>query len=294
MHTLTRLLILLIAPVLACVPKVTVPPVINGSIQPVVIPPIKHTATWIFSPINSTQRYHSITKTRFQLDDSNQTDNQDSLSTITDFSATIDQLHTPLIITGHVDNILTNSGPKISTTSQKITLPITFSGAIVGGKVTLNITSSSATSFNHDLCSTPAEMVLGDIRTAITTVPSLLQLHSTWSDTITTTTCIGKTISADLEITRSYTVLGETDYTNMSLVLIRRLETTHINGTGTQGQHQIIIDGQGSGVSNFYLNPITGLIVITEAHHDSRITINTSGHLQHFSQNVTQNITINP
>jgi hypothetical protein len=290
----TRFLILLISPVLACAPRATAPPATNKSIQPAAIPPVKHAATWIFSPINSTQRYHSVTKTRFQLDSSDQTDNQDSLSTITDFSAKIDHLHTPVIITGAVDNSVTNSGPKIGTVPEKITFPISFNGAIAGGKITLDITPSSATSFNHDLCSTAAEMVLGDIRTAIATVPSLLQLHSTWSDTITTATCIGRAIFSDLKIIRSYTVLGEINYTGMSLVLIRRLETTHINGAGTEGQHHIMIDGQGLGSSNLYLNPITGLIVLTEAHHDSRITINTSGHLQHFTQNVTQKLTINP
>ena len=294
----TRLLILLIALAPACAPKVTVPSATKGSIQQAVISPEqtipKRTDTWTFSPTNNTQQYHSITKTRFQLDDPDGLNDQDTLAIITEFSAKIDQLHTPVIITGHVDNILISSGPRIGIDPEKITFPIDFNGTVASGKLTLDITPSFGTSFNSNRCSALAQMVLGDIRTAIAIVPSLLQLHSTWTDTITTTTCTGREVSSDLKIVRSYTVIGEFDYAGMFLVLVRRAETTHTNGTGTQGQHQIILKGQGSGSSDLYLNPRTGLVIIINARHDSKIAINTSGHLQHFSQHFTQKITIQP
>lgn len=258
--------------------------------------PITHRATWIFTSITSrSHQYRSITNTSFQHDNLNGVPDRDTVTIITDFTIQLNQSHASIGITGDINKVETRPSSRTGSSSQTTTSSLGFSGAITDGNLTLKILPTESTSStDYETCNIPANAVLGDIRAVLTAIPPLLLLTSKWTDTVTTNTCTGSKIPSELSMVRSYSVVGETNQSGIPLLLIRRTETTHLAGAGSQGQHQVTVKGEGSGTADLYLDQVTGSILLVNTHQNLKLTVSTSGRNEHFNQIVNQEIRIKP
>jgi hypothetical protein len=75
-------------------------------------------------------------------------------------------------------------------------------------------------------------------------------------------------------------------------LLIDRSEKTQLTGEGAEGQHQVHLQGDGSGITELFVHPNTGLLMQMETNQQSRITITTSGQTHSFTQTTHQLIAL--
>lgn len=255
------------------------------------------TRQWTFNFRNQAHTYYSTSQTTFDPDPSDSTGSKDTVSITTQFTIAINRLQKPINIFGHIDSILLNSGSKIGTDNQKVSTPIYFSGIINSGQLVLNTTTKFSTSViqtENNSCNDPASSLLGEVRGGITLLPPQLQPGSRWTDTISTVTCSGSKILSSLEIIRSYYVIGERTKDNTTTLLIKRTEQIHLMGNGAQGQHQIKLEGEGTGSSEITLDLATGTTLLIAIYQQLKLTVISSGQTKHFTQRVKQQITLIP
>jgi hypothetical protein len=72
--------------------------------------------------------------------------------------------------------------------------------------------------------------------------------------------------------------------------MIERTEVSHFSGSGSQQQHQVEIEGEGTGISKIYLDINNGATLAVENNQKVETRIKSSGRLQHFVQDITQQI----
>jgi len=250
---------------------------------------------WTFNFHNEAHTYYSTSQTTLDSDPSDLISSKDTISIATQFTLAIDRLQTPISISGQIDSVMLKPGSKIGTDSQKISTPINFSGTINSSRLVLNATtksSTSATQTRDTSCDSPISSLLGEIRGGIAFLPTQLQLSSSWADTISTDTCSGSRFPSSLEIIRFYQVIGERTSDNTTALLIKRTEHIHLIGSGIQGQHQVKLEGEGTGSSDIILDSATGTALVIEIYQELKLTIISSGQSKRFSQRVKQRITL--
>jgi hypothetical protein len=65
-------------------------------------------------------------------------------------------------------------------------------------------------------------------------------------------------------------------------------------GNGAQDQHQIKLEGEGTGFSDITLDSATGTVLIVAVYQELKLTVISSGQSKHFTQRVKQQITLVP
>ena len=245
---------------------------------------------WKFKFENETHSYSSITRTIIQSDQK-LTANSDTLTTKADFSITINRQQIPPAFSGQLIQFEFAAGQKTSAKQQPIRLPLRFTGTITSGQLLLQPTLIQPDS---NLCENFETSYLNEIHTAIVSLPLRLQTGSTWTDTLSTTTCSGNKIPSIVQIIRAYRVQGNVQEANKSYLLIDRAEQIHLSGSGSQNQHQVQLTGEGSGLSTIFLNPETGTLHLVKTSQRLDITLLTSGRSYRFKQEVTQQIALAP
>ena len=249
---------------------------------------------WTFNFHNEAHTYYSTSQT---ILDSDSIGGRDTISITAWFTVAINRSQMPVSISGHIDSVMLKSGLRIGAEGQQISVPINFSGIINSNRLVLNTTTRSSTfaiQTENNPCDSSARSLLGEIRGGIVALPTKLQSSSRWADTISTETCSGNRVPSNLEIIRSYKVIGEKTSGNTPVLLIKRTEHIHLIGDGVQGQHQIKLEGEGTGSSDIALDLATGTPLVIDVYQELRLTFILSGKPKHFSQRVKQQITLIP
>ena len=255
------------------------------------------TRQWTFNFRNQAHTYYSTSQTTFDSDLSDSAGSKNTVSITTRFTVTINRLQKPINIFGHIDSLLFNPGSKIGTDTQKVSMPVYFSGIINSGQLVLNATtkfSTSAVQIENISCDSPASSLLGEVRGGILLLPSQLQLSSSWTDTISTVTCSGSKVLSSLNIIRFFQIIGERTIGSTTALLIKRTEQIYLIGKGAQDQHTIKLEGEGTGSSEITLDLATGTTLLIAIHQQLRLTVISSGQTKHFTQRVKQQITLVP
>ncbi len=213
----------------------------------------------------------------------------DTLTSIVHFSITADRAHLLTVISGVIDSINTKLGDRIGPDSSKIDLPANFEGNLSEQNIELNLATAPGTRLTtvSPGCTNPVTAVLGDIRTLLTILPEAITTALKWTDTISTITCNTAGISSTVHILRSYNVLGDTTYSGLEALVIQRTELTELNGRGAQGQHEVTLTGNGTGLTTLYVDK-RGIPLATETSQNLALTIRTSGRFKHFKQHSQQ------
>lgn len=254
-------------------------PVSNSSNTPATSPG----SIWEFHTSEQSHQYRSTSYTTIH-ETSTTRPRADTLKLSIHFAINLNQLQTPITISGYIDSATIAQNGTLTFQLDNAPSRIGFTGKATLDELTLNLSTSQGE------CSSPITSILGEIRPVVTTHPELLSLASTWTDSISTMTCSGIRIPTTLKTARSYRVLGETTYSTIRVLVIERTEVSHFSGGGSQQQHQVEIEGVGTGISKIYLDVNNGATVAVENTQRVETTIKSSGRLQHFILDITQKI----
>jgi hypothetical protein len=293
MHKLRSRLLALSTTIAACSSGGIIP---STAVQPLPNPaaPAPQTATshtlWSFNPQVELHKYRSTNRTTLQMDYQS-TAASDTLSVLIEFTATANQTETQTTFAGQIETISVKAWPRNLTEVPQISLPVGFNGIATEKLVNLSLNLQPfETRAGSPICGDPGNTILGELRNYTAFIPLKLASTSIWADTISTVTCSGNGIPSTLETTRSYRVIGEANQTGSNTILLERTQTTHLTGDGAQGQHQIKVTGEGTGISKLYLDAVTGLVILVKAHDELTLKVIASGQVQQFSQRVDQSI----
>ena len=112
----------------------------------------------------------------------------------------------------------------------------------------------------------------------------------TWRDSTSSAACHGPT---PISLTTSYTykVIGETNYQEAPALLIERTGKTSLNGQGSDGQHRVVVVGEGNTSGSFQIDRETGVLLEANDEQKTKLIIRSSGRSQEFSQIIRERIT---
>lgn len=242
-------------------------------------------STWRFDFDHDAHTYTSTTHVSLQTVNAAKLESDTITSTI-HFTITADRTHVPIAISGVVDRVRITTGNRIGRDTSRLEVPFSFEGLLSKQRVELNLAHLATVS---PVCANPISVLLGDIRTLLTTLPEELAPTSKWTDTVSTTICNTSGITSAVHTLRSYSVLGDTIYSGLQALVIRRTESTKFEGRGAQGQHEISLTGAGTGSTIIYLDK-RGIPLAIDTLEDSQVTVTASGQLKHFNQHLQQTI----
>jgi hypothetical protein len=140
------------------------------------------------------------------------------------------------------------------------------------------------------ICDTIAALVTR-AQQLIPKIPDRLVADSTWSDSSVETGCRGS-IPATVTATHTYTVLGDTLYDSTPALHVKRTDTITAQGEGSEGQHHVSLVAKGTGITNFYVDPVSGRLLGSLNDQVTKLDITTSGQVGHFVQSVTERVTL--
>ena len=255
----------------------------------------KPSTTWNFTFNTQPHTYQSTTNTILQtqptVDVSQLQTIPDStiISTTTQFTLAIDRTQ-PLVtvISGSLNRIQSISGSRVHLHNQQPTLPLAFSGILSSSRLSLSPVSPIP---ENEFCQNPINSYFSDIRPIVISLPHFLRAGSTWTDTISTATCSGIDLPTRTTTVHTYTMIEE-PHTNPLSLFIKMQEHSQLTGLGSQGEHQIQVDGQGFGSAELLINPTTGLLSTFHLIQHLTVQINTSGKITKILQLVEQNVKI--
>jgi len=193
------------------------------------------------------------------------------------------------VISGVVDRAEIRTGAKIGTDSSRMELPVSFTGIMNDHQVELNLTTPSGIrpTVVSPTCGNPAIALLGDIRTLLITLPQEIPMDLKWSDTISTTTCNTTGINSTVHVLRSYNTFGDTTYFGQEALIVRGTELTELTGRGAQGQHEVTLTGNGTGLTTIYVDR-RGILLAINTSQNLGLTVTASGRSRHFNQHLEQ------
>jgi hypothetical protein len=241
--------------------------------------------SWHFKFRDETHSYASVTQTTIQSIN-NLPSSIDTFTTRSHFSITVDRQQTPSVISGEVTQMEIVPGQRVHN-KLPIASAFAFTGSITSGQVLLHLSPVPA---DTALCNNPAASYLSELHAGVLSLPSQIQTGSSWSDTLSTTTCSGNRLPFIAQTIRLYQVQGITQEANLQLLLIKRTEQIRLSGAGSQDQHQIKVRGTGSGSADLFLNSETGTLQAAQVSQSLDFTLLTSGKSYQFRQATTQRI----
>lgn len=110
-----------------------------------------------------------------------------------------------------------------------------------------------------------------------------------WVDTVSTTTCRGKTPLMQQNV-RQYELLELQNSATDGEVKVRREVTTTLTTSSSGAKDHFSASGSGSSSATLYLDRLTGILVRSEGNSQSTLTVNTSRGSYPFSQRITTSI----
>jgi len=260
-------------------------------LQPVVTVPTSDTSAkssdlWVLTPSRQPHAYHSISQTTVH-ELSEPVIHQNSIEVTTAFTISLDQSQTPLIISGHIDTVRFSPQNQLAPNNNSLTLPLFFEGELAPTALTITVKNPQLL---DGPCSPLISSILSDLHAAVTIYPMHLTPGFTWRDSTLVTTCTAGGIPTTRKTIHSFRVVGERAFNTTRALLLHRLDSTYISGDGAEGNHQIHLEGIGTGTASIYISPVVALTLGIELSEKTEITITNSGKSRHFIQEVTQRL----
>lgn len=182
------------------------------------------------------------------------------------------------------DSIVTTTHASISSTVTDTNM-MSFDGVLAAnGKV------STLTSQRSESCVGGIDPVATRIFELMNNLPKkYMRIGDSWTDTISTTTCRGKTPLLQ-QTMRRFEVLNIPTREQNTLARIQRLATTSFTGVSPDTKNHISINGSGSATTILSLEAQTGALVESNGTSQTTLTIITSRGSFPFKQNVVTHI----
>ena len=243
------------------------------------VPVTSASIPWNLTRIREPNSYLSTNTITISLS-ADPTRNQEALLATTHFSVNLDTLPGRENISGVIDNFSISTGARIGV-PDKIQLPAAFTGESINGQLKLQLVDQTNT---RPACTDPAYSALSAVRRNFFIPPLQIFPRMTWMDSSSSETCHGF-IPALLRTTYTYRVVAETEFKGTPAILVERSTNTSSTAEGAQNQHRILIRGDGSGTTQFYLDRTTGVLLGANSEQTTTLIITSSGRNQQFIQN---------
>ena len=161
-------------------------------------------------------------------------------------------------------------------------LPLVFEGSITDHNIALH-PSGPNQSTSSTPCGDSMQTVLSMINRDLIVVPQRMSANQSWQDSTLSTICSGA-LPLVVAMVRTYKIAGETIVDGTAALKLERTEKLLTSGQGSQGQHQISLNGAGTGKALVYIDRETGVLLSLTAANQSEISIKSSGKIQNFTQ----------
>lgn len=144
-----------------------------------------------------------------------------------------------------------------------------FGGEVAPGSVSLTLADdapAAAPADTPETCTDSAAQAatfLALARETLPSVPQVMQVGSSWRDSVVTTTCRGG-VRLEVASYHEYEVVAIERGNGASVAHLRRRTRQHVGGRGVQSRLPVVVSGEGSGESDLWLDLANGRLLANE------------------------------
>lgn len=265
-------------------------PVPEGTSEPIgpVAGNIKSRRVWRITPTLEVASYQSTLKTTTAEKDT-PGNRQSSLTTTTDYSLRLVKASNSVRISGTFSAFQIKSDQAAqSLSSNPFVLPLGFDGMISDHNISLHLSSPNQLA-SIAQCNDSSQTILSIVNRDLIVVPQEMATDQSWQDSASSSLCSGS-LPIVVSVVRNYRITGETIINGIPTLKLERTEKLVTSGEGSQGQHQITINGTGTGKAQVYIDQINGLLLSLNGTTQIELSIKSSGRIQYFSQTSEENV----
>lgn len=164
---------------------------------------------------------------------------------------------------------------------QTVQLPVQLSGLLIGDSLKLPTDSLASD------CSPVSSVLTSDLHNLLVHFPTWLSTGATWTDSAELKGCQGM-VRTTSHIIRSFFVSGQREYQGYPVLAVQRRDTIQAQGEGTQQQHRVELEANGTGNATYYLSPKDGQVIALTIEQELNLTITASGKHNRFRQSSKQ------
>jgi hypothetical protein len=173
-----------------------------------------------------------------------------------------------MLISIVADSFATTTQGRIGSV-QPVQLPVTVSGTFTGSGIEITGQTRS------DKCEPVASSLASDLRNLLPQLPAQMTPGMTWSDSIRTTGCQAG-IPTIINLRRVFVVSGQTVEGSQPLLVVLRTDSITSQGEGSQLQHRVALQAEGTGRATYHIDFRTGKVVQLNTGQDLNLTFNGS------------------
>lgn len=244
--------------------------------------------TWRIIPTAELETYRSTLKTTI-TERNNGENQQTSFTTTVDYSLSLVRSSNSVRASGSVSAFQIQADQATQPLPEGFfVLPISFDGSISDHDISLHSSGRSRSSALAQ-CSDSSQTVLSTVNRDLIVVPGEMTADQSWQDSSSSSLCTGS-LPVAVSVIRSYRVTGETLVDGIPALKLERTEKLVTSGEGSQGQHQITINGAGTGKAQIYIDRSSGLLLTLAAKNQVELVIKSSGRVQNFTQISEENV----
>lgn len=229
--------------------------------------------SWTITPSNQAHHYRSITKAIVEQNDPSLV-LRDSLTTTTDFTLSLSRDSRSLSYNATIRAFSIQGSPRSGPSAITEKFPLSLSGRLEGNRF---LVEGSAE------CSSQGSAIMPAVQRLVVPLPTQLRKDQTWTDSISSNVCSGS-IPVVLTTVRTYRVVGEAEVGGAQAIRLSREDRTASQGEGSEDQHRIQIQTEGSGQGELLIDRTTGSLIESSTTNAVTLTITTSGRSRHFTQ----------
>ena len=185
-----------------------------------------------------------------------------------------------MLITVIADSFATTTQGRIGSV-QPVQLPAKISARLATGSITVDGPAQTVK------CDPVASALASDLRNLFPPVPLGLTPGMSWSDSIQTSGCQAN-IPTVIDLRRVFTVSGETRGQGQPLLIILRTDTIIARGEGSQLQHRIGLQAEGTGHATYSFDPTAGRVTRLTTDQNLILSFTTSAQTIRFRETSQQ------
>lgn len=239
---------------------------------------------WQILPTDALQHYTVSINTHIQELGSPEI-RTDSTTSKAQYTLGLTRTSDSTFIKGSIEQFSTQAGTIIGYDSSSSVYPILFDGYSKNHEISFDVPSNTSSP-----CSSTSQAALSIIPRSIFLLPLQIRIGTTWRDSTSFMTCNGLLMIKIVDI-KSYTVIGETEFSGNPALTIEQTERALSSGEGSQDQHLISIRGDTRGTGQLTIDTVTGLLLKLVANRRGTVSIQTSGRNHQFLQTSVETIT---
>ncbi len=185
-----------------------------------------------------------------------------------------------MLVTVVADSFATTTQGRIGPV-QSVQLPVKISAVFTGSGIAMEGETAAGK------CDPVASTLASDLRNLIPMVPSQLTPGMSWSDSVQTGGCQAG-IPTLLNLRRIFLVSGETRGQGQPMLVILRTDTIRARGEGSQLQHRVALQAEGSGRATYHFDPAIGKVVQLRTEQNLNLSFTASARTTRFRETSQQ------